>query len=281
MKRALVIGSPVAQARSPLLHGFWLAQYGIEGRYDREEVRPEDVADFLRNLPVRGIAGCNVTIPNKEAAFAACDHLTPRARAMGAVNTIWFEKGLIWGDNTDGSGFVAHLDQAHPGWDNARPRILLLGAGGAARGLALPLLERQPALLAISNRSRNRAEALIADIRAAAPDAPLDSVDWEDKAETLGRFDLVINTTSAGMLGKDPLDLPLMHARETAIIADIVYVPLETALLAEARERGLRTLDGLGMLLHQAVPGFEKWFGRRPEVSDALREHVVAHLPSR
>jgi shikimate dehydrogenase len=281
MKRALVIGSPIAQSRSPLLHGFWLAQYGIEGSYGREEVRPEAVAEFLRQLPERGIAGCNVTIPNKEAAFAACDHLTPRARALGAVNTIWLEEGSIWGDNTDGIGFVAHLDQVHPGWDRAQPHILLIGAGGAARGLALPLLERKPGLIAVSNRSPERAEALVADIRAAMPDAPLELVPWAAKAEMLGRFDLVINTTSAGMLGKDALDLPLDKARETAIIADIVYVPLETALLAEAARRGLRTLDGLGMLLHQAVPGFEKWFGHRPEVSDALREHLIAHLPSR
>jgi shikimate dehydrogenase len=281
MKRALVIGSPIAQSRSPLLHGFWLAQYGIEGNYEREEVRPEAVAEFLRLLPARGIAGCNVTIPNKEAAFAACDHLTPRAQALRAVNTIWFEKGLMWGDNTDGIGFVAHLDQVHPGWDKGSPHILILGAGGAARGLVLPLLGRNPGLVAVSNRSMDRAAALIAEIRTAAPDAALDLVPWEEKAQALGRFDLVINTTSAGMFGKDPLDLPLGHALDHAIIADIVYVPLETALLAEARERGLRTLDGLGMLLHQAAPGFEKWFGRRPEVSDALRQHVIAHLPSR
>lgn len=281
MKRALVIGSPISQSRSPLVHGFWLAQYGIDGRYEREEVRPEAVAECLRALPARGISGCNVTIPNKEVACAACDNLTPRAQALGAVNTIWFEKGRIWGDNTDGTGFVAHLDQVHPGWDQGSPHILILGAGGSARGLALPLLERNPGLVALSNRSGDRAEALIADIRAAVPDATLDLVSWEEKAEALGRFDLVINTTSAGMFGKDPLDLPLDQARDHAIIADIVYVPLETALLAEARGRGLRTLDGLGMLLHQAVPGFEKWFGRRPEVSEALREHVIAHLPTR
>jgi shikimate dehydrogenase len=281
MKRALVIGSPIVQSRSPLLHGFWLAHYGIDGSYEREEVRPEAVAEFLRNLPARGILGCNVTVPNKEAAFQACDRLTPRAEALGAVNTIWFEKDQIWGDNTDGIGFVAHLDQVHPGWDRAAPRILLIGAGGAARGLALPLLERQPGLLAISNRSSDRAETLIADIRAALPDAPLEKVAWEEKAEALGHFDLVINTTSAGMLGKDALELPLDRVRKTAVIADIVYVPLETPLLAEARQRGLRTLDGLGMLLHQAVPGFEKWFGRKPDVSDALRDHVIAHLPAR
>lgn len=281
MKRALVIGSPIAQSRSPLLHGFWLAQYGIDGSYEREEVRPEALAAFLRNLPARGIAGCNVTIPNKEAACAVCDELTPRAKALGAVNTIWFEKGRICGDNTDGIGFVAHLDQVHPGWDRKAPNILILGAGGAARGLALPLLERKPGLIAFSNRSAERAEKLVADIHATQPEAPLELVPWDAKAGALDRFDLVINTTSAGMLGKEALDLPLDQARKDAIIADIVYVPLETPLLAEARARGLKTLDGLGMLLHQAVPGFEKWFGRKPDVSDALRAHIVAHLPQR
>lgn len=279
MKRALVIGSPIEQSRSPLLHGFWLKQYGIEGSYDREEVKPEAVATFLRALPGRGILGCNVTVPDKEPAFRACDELTDRARALGAVNLVWFENGRICGDNTDGIGFVAHLDQEHPGWDAGSPSILVLGAGGAARGLALPLLERRPKRLAISNRSVDRAEALLSDIRAARPDAPVEILDWSEKAEKLPGFDLVINTTSAGMLGKDPLDFPLAKARPGTIIADIVYVPLETPLLAEARSRNLRTLDGLGMLLHQAVPAFERWFGVRPEVSAALRDHIVAHLP--
>ncbi|MGL5448566.1 MAG: shikimate dehydrogenase family protein, partial [Rhabdaerophilum sp.] len=147
--------------------------------------------------------------------------------------------------------------------------------------LALPLLEREPALIAVSNRSSDRAKKLIADIHATLPHAPMEFVPWEAKAEALDRFDLVINTTSAGMLGKDTLDLPLDRAQSSAIIADIVYVPLETPLLAEARARGLKTLDGLGMLLHQAVPGFERWFGFKPEVSDALRAHIVAHLPQR
>ncbi len=281
MKRALVIGSPIAQSRSPLLHGFWLAQHGIDGHYDREDVKPEAVAEFLRGLPARGILGCNVTIPDKEPAFRACDQVTDRARALGAVNLIWFENGRICGDNTDGIGFVAHLDQEHPGWDAKAPSILVLGAGGAARGLALPLLERKPAKLVFANRSADRAETLCHDIRRAVPGAPVERLDWSGKQAELGHFDLVINTTSAGMAGKDPLDLPLEAARPGTIIADIVYVPLETPLLAEARQKGLPVLDGLGMLLHQAVPAFERWFGIRPEVSPALRAHIVAHLPAR
>jgi shikimate dehydrogenase len=279
MKRALVIGYPVAQARSPLLHSFWLREYGIEGSYEREEVKPEDVADFLRDLPKRGYAGCNVTIPDKEAAFRACTHTTPRAAALQAVNTIWFENGAICGDNTDGLGFVSHLDAVHPGWETTNRRILLLGAGGGARGLAMPLLERKPVRLAFSNRSADRLGRLIADLHAVASDAPVDIVAWDAKDAALAEFDLVINTTSLGMQGKEALELDLSALPSHAIVADIVYVPLETPLLAAAKARGLRWLDGLGMLLHQAVPGFEKWFGLKPEVTEALRAHIVAHLP--
>ncbi|PPD14257.1 MAG: shikimate dehydrogenase [Methylobacterium sp.] len=278
MKRALVIGYPVAQARSPLLHAFWLREYGIAGDYGREEVKPEDVATFLRAMPARGFAGCNVTIPNKEAAFQACTRTTARAAALGAVNTIWFEDGEIWGDNTDGLGFVAHLDAVHPGWDTTNQRILLLGAGGGARGLAMPLLERKPMRLAFSNRSEERLGKLVADLTMVAPEAPVDLVPWDARDAALADFDLVINTTSLGMQGKEPLALDLSRLPAHAIVADIVYVPLETPLLASARARGLKTLDGLGMLLHQAVPGFEKWFGRKPAVTEALRAHIVAHL---
>lgn len=278
MKRALVIGYPVAQARSPLLHGFWLREYGIAGEYGREEVKPEDVATFLRALPDRGFAGCNVTIPNKEAAFQACTRTTARAAALGAVNTIWFDDGEIWGDNTDGLGFVAHLDAVHPGWDTTNQRILLLGAGGGARGLAMPLLERKPMRLAFSNRSEERLGKLVADLKMVAPEAPVDLVAWDARDAALADFDLVINTTSLGMQGKEPLALDLSRLPAHAIVADIVYVPLETPLLASAKARGLKTLDGLGMLLHQAVPGFEKWFGRKPAVTEALRAHIVAHL---
>ncbi|CAN1569252.1 AroE Shikimate 5-dehydrogenase [Rhabdaerophilaceae bacterium] len=278
MKRALVIGSPIAHSRSPLVHGFWLKAYNIQGRYDREEVLPHQVTDFLRMLPSRGIAGCNVTIPNKEAAFLACDITTPAAAALRAVNTVWFENSAMHGDNTDGSGFLAHIDDVHPGWDKQPGRILLLGAGGAARGLGLALLARKPAELAISNRTDDRASRLIADIQAAEPEAPLSHVSWAEKAGSLSRFDLLINTTSAGMQSKDALDLSLETAKRSAIISDIVYVPLETPLLAEARQRQLKTLDGLGMLLHQAVPGFARWFGVKPEVTPALRAHIVANL---
>lgn len=278
MRRALVIGSPVTHARSPVVHRYWLALYSIEGSYGREHVEEADVAHFLRELPLRGFAGCNVTIPNKEAAYHACDRLTERASAIGAVNTIWFEGSAIWGDNTDGHGFVAHLTQTHPDWAEGNPSILILGAGGAARGIALPLLAHHPSRVTFCNRSPERAEALRLALHSALPSAPVDVLPWSACIPALSDFDLVINTTSLGMTGHAALELPLAYAKSSAIIADIVYVPLETRLLAEARERGLRTLDGLGMLLHQAVPGFERWFGLKPEVTEALRRHVMADL---
>jgi len=194
------------------------------------------------------------------------------------VNTFWFEGDTLCGDNTDGLGFVAHLDQTHPGWGSLPPRILLLGAGGAARGLVLPLLDRNPASIALSNRSEERAEVLIADIRKERPDAPLEIVSWENRSTALSGVDLLINTTSLGMNGQPPLEIDLSVLPAHAIVADIVYVPLETPLLKAARERGLRTLDGLGMLLHQAVPGFERWFGVKPVVTPELRARIVADL---
>jgi shikimate dehydrogenase len=278
MRHALVIGSPITHARSPIVHGYWLSHYGIDGNYGRERVEEHEVAAFLRELSGRGFVGCNVTIPNKEAAFRACDRVTDRARAIGAVNTVWFEGPAIWGDNTDGAGFVAHLNQTHPDWADPRPNILILGTGGAARGLALPLLAHNPARLVFCNRSTERAEALCGDIRPIYPDARIEFLPWDERVAALPGYDLVINTTSLGMAGQDPLDLPLRTAKSSSIIADIVYVPLETLLLAEARERRLRTLDGLGMLLHQAVPGFERWFGLRPEVTEDLRRRVIADL---
>lgn len=275
--KALIIGRPVKHARSPLIHAYWLEKLGIAGAYERAEVMPGAVAAFLRELPGRGFAGGNVTIPHKEEAFAACDRLSELAQVVRAVNTFWFEDGVLCGDNTDGTGFVAHLDQQFPGWDSKRPRILLLGAGGAARGLIVPLLNRNPESLVISNRSRDRAEILAADIEPFRP-GKLTLLDWDKRDAALAGFDLVINTTSLGMTGNPPLEIDLSALPADAIVADCVYVPLETPLLAAARARGLRTLDGLGMLLHQAVPGFERWFGARPSVTPDLRNHILADL---
>lgn len=276
--KAIIIGRPVKHARSPLIHAFWLEELGLAGTYERADVMPGAVAAFLRELPARGFVGGNVTVPHKEEAFAACDVVSDVARAVRAVNTFWFEDGKLCGDNTDGSGFVAHLDQTYPGWDSFHPRILLLGAGGAARGLLMPLLDRAPAAILLANRSKDRADVLVSDILKARTDAPVSSVDWDEREGALADVDLLINTTSLGMSGQPALELDLARLKPSAVVADIVYVPLETPLLAAARVRGLRTLDGLGMLLHQAAPGFQRWFGQKPVVTNRLRDHLLADL---
>lgn len=276
--KAIIIGRPIRHARSPLIHTFWLREAGLSGSYGRAEVLPGAVSAFLRELPERGFVGGNVTVPHKEEAFKACDRVSDAAQAAGAVNTFWFEDGMLVGDNTDGIGFIAHLDQTYPGWDAKKPQILILGAGGAARGLLLPLLDRQPAALVVANRSQTRADALVRDMLNVRPDAPIQTVSWEPTAPAALPFDLVINTTSLGMAGQPPLDIDLSALPANAVIADIVYVPLETPLLAAAAARGLRPLDGLGMLLHQAVPGFARWFGVRPRVTPQLLAHIVADL---
>ncbi|MCZ8376712.1 MAG: shikimate dehydrogenase [Beijerinckiaceae bacterium] len=279
--RAVIIGRPITHARSPLIHGYWLDQLGIDGAYDRREVMPGAVAAVLRELQAEGYAGGNVTVPHKEEAFMACDRVTERARIAGAVNTFWFEGSELNGDNTDGIGFVAHLSETWPDWDREPAEIRIIGAGGAARGLIAPLLDRKVKAISVSNRSRERAETLCGDIRAVLPDAPLGILDWSHRGDHLGSIDLLINTTSMGMDGQPPLDIDLSAMKRSGIVADIVYVPLETPLLSMASRLGLRTLDGLGMLLHQAVPGFERWFGQRPSVTPALRQHVFADLLAR
>jgi shikimate dehydrogenase len=276
--KALVIGYPVKHARSPLIHGYWLDNLKLPGSYGREEVLPGTVASFLHAMPEHGIAGCNITVPHKEEAFTACDRLTVAARAVRAVNTTWYENGVLVGDNTDGFGFLAHLDQTYPGWDAEAPRILILGAGGAARGLIIPLLQRNPREIVICNRTQARANDLVAEIHAAHPGAPLKISPWSRYVGEDALPDLVINTTTQGMEGQPALDFDVAPLPENTIVADIVYVPLETPLLRAAKARGLRTLDGLGMLLHQAIPGFERWFGVRPEVTPGLRAHIMADL---
>ncbi len=275
--KALVIGHPVAHARSPLIHRYWLAELGLPGRYERAEVMPGAVASFLRALPARGYAGGNITLPHKEEAFAACDHLTERARAAGAVNTVWFENGRLMGDNSDGSGFVSHLNQSFPKRKRAVD-VLILGAGGAARGLVLPLLESGAKNITLTNRSAERVRALAEDLRRAVPEADLRILPWQERNQAAATADILVNTTSLGMAGQPPLEIDLSGLAAAAIVADIVYVPLETALLEQARARKLSRLDGLGMLLHQAVPGFEHWFGVTPAVTPALRAHLVADI---
>ncbi|MDO9426940.1 MAG: shikimate dehydrogenase [Methylobacterium sp.] len=279
MTKAFVVGYPIAHSRSPLIHGHWLAEHGIAGTYERIDVAPERFPEFLRTLREKGFAGGNVTIPHKEAAFRLVDALTPRAEKIGAVNTVFFDAdGRLWGDNTDAPGFIAHLDQSlGADWpERTGGTALVLGAGGAARAIVVGLLDRGLARIRVANRTHARAEALVAlDPRRVA------ALDWADLPAALSGTGLLVNTTSLGMTGHGALDLDLTPLPATASVADIVYVPLETPLLAAARARGLAAVDGLGMLLHQAVPGFSKWFGVEPRVTPALRDRLVADLVGR
>jgi shikimate dehydrogenase len=274
MRKAFVVGHPIRHSRSPLIHGHWLAEHGLPGAYERLDVPPEAFLGFLDGVRAGSHAGGNVTLPHKEAAFRAVDVATERARRLGAVNTLWVEEGRLHGDITDGEGFCANLDEAvGPGWTREVRTALLLGAGGAARAVAGGLVDRGVARVLVANRTAERA----AEVAALAPDR-VAALPWADRAAALAGVDLLVNTTSLGLAGQPPLDLPLDALPPIAIVADIVYVPLETPLLAAARARGLRAVDGLGMLLHQAAPGFERWFGVRPRVTPALRRLVEADI---
>ncbi|MBN9472139.1 MAG: shikimate dehydrogenase [Bosea sp.] len=276
MTRCFIIGHPVAHSRSPIIHGHWLAEHGLDGSYERVDVPPGAVAAFLDRIRSGEFAGGNVTVPNKEAVLPLLDHVGETARRMGAVNTIWVEDGKLHGDNTDAFGFLAHLDDRVPGWDARTASALILGAGGAARAVVHGLVSRGVGRIILVNRSMARAEDLAAEFGAG-----VEARGRAEAAALVATSDLIVNTTSLGMQGQPPLDLDLAGLRPGTIVDDIVYVPLETALLAEARARGGVPVDGLGMLLHQAIPGFERWFGVRPEVTPALRARLEADIPLR
>ncbi|MGL4323671.1 MAG: shikimate dehydrogenase [Beijerinckiaceae bacterium] len=270
--KACIIGHPVTHSRSPMIHGYWLKQYDIAGEYGRTDVPPDGFAAFIRDYQSRGFVGANVTVPHKENAFAACKHVTDDARAIGAVNTLWYENGELCGDNTDAGGYIADLDAAFPGWDTTTRHAVVLGAGGAARGIVFALRQRGLDHITILNRNRARADdlaQLYSGIRAA---------DWDEEGRAWKGCDLIINTTSLGMHGQPPLQINLDGLASHAIVSDIVYVPLETDILKAGRERGFRTLNGLGMLLHQATPGFHRWFGVKPAVTQALHDLVAADI---
>lgn len=272
--KAFVAGHPVAHSRSPLLHGYWLEHYGIDGSYEARDVPPADFPAFLRSFPDHGFAGGNVTLPHKEAAFTGADRRDGAAEAIGAANTLWLEDGRLVAGNTDAYGFAANLDHRAPGWRESET-ALVIGAGGAARSVVHALAEAGIADIRVANRTFARAEALAARFPAMRAEK------WDRLNELLGRADLLVNTTSLGMAGQGPLDIDVERLPDTAVVADIVYVPLVTPLLHKASARDLTAVDGLGMLLHQAVPGFERWFGRRPEVTDELRRRIEADLGGR
>ncbi|MCS0495127.1 shikimate dehydrogenase [Ancylobacter sp. MQZ15Z-1] len=275
-RRAAVIGHPVAHSRSPLIHGYWLKSHGIDGSYGLLDVAPGDIDRFLGDFAASGLVGANVTVPHKEAAFRAARELDPVAVALGAVNTLWLEDGRLCGANTDVHGFLANLDAAQPDWTRALGEAVVLGAGGAARGIIHGLLSRGLDRVVVANRTFARAEAMGAHFGPRVL-----PVEWRDMPARLAGCRLLVNTTSLGMKGQPPLDIDLSPLSPAALVTDIVYVPLVTPLLATARAQGLATVDGLGMLLHQAVPGFERWFGVRPQVTSELRELVLADLAAK
>ena len=274
VKRAFVIGHPIKHSRSPLIHGAWIERYGIDGSYEAIDVAPAALGQFIERLREGAFAGGNVTIPHKEEVFRLCDSIDPLATTIGAVNTLVREPGGgIHGFNTDYMGFLGNLDQNAPGWSDRSGRAIVLGAGGAARAILVALRERGFDEIVLLNRTPEKAEALAREI-----EGPFVAAGLEAFPTYAARADLLVNTTSIGMHGTrfEALDLGLLPP--TALVTDIVYVPLVTPLLAEARAIGLKTVDGLGMLLHQAVPGFEAWFGVRPEVTPELRAKVEATL---
>ncbi|WP_427857118.1 shikimate dehydrogenase [Devosia litorisediminis] len=270
--KAFVIGHPINHSRSPLIHGNWLAQHAIAGSYEAIDVAPADLPAFFQRLRSGEFAGGNVTIPHKEAVFALCDSIDPLATTIGAVNTLVVNNGQVHGTNTDYLGFLGNLDAGAPGWDRAGRPAIVMGAGGAARAILVALKSRNIPVHLL-NRTRATADKLAREIGGAITAGALG--DFNALAPGAG---LVVNTTSIGMHGTRFKDLALDHLPDDALITDIVYVPLVTPLLADARARGLRTVDGLGMLLHQAVPGFSAWFGVRPNVTPALRATIEAAL---
>lgn len=275
-KLAGVIGWPVAHSRSPRLHGFWLNSYGIDGAYLPLAVRPERVRDAIRALPLLGFAGANVTLPHKEAALSAVDRVTAQARRIGAVNTIIAAAdGALDGSNSDGFGFLENLRQSAPQWQAGQGPAVLLGAGGAARAIAAALVDAGVPELRLVNRTAARADQLARDIG-----GPIKLYGWEQSGAALKDAALLVNGTTLGMKGQPPLDINLQPLQPTSVVYDIVYVQLETPLLAAARARGLAAVDGLGMLLHQARPGFAAWFGVEPAVTPELRSFILADLAS-
>jgi shikimate dehydrogenase len=271
--KAFVIGHPINHSRSPLIHGTWLAEHGIDGSYEAIDVAPNALPGFFERLRTGEFAGGNVTIPHKEAVFALCNSVDPLARTIGAVNTLVVRDGKVHGTNTDYLGFLGNLDAGAPGWSDGLDTAIVLGAGGAARAVLVALQSRGIGSIVVLNRTVEKAIGLAKELGSPIIARPFS--DWVSASREAG---LIVNTTSVGMHGTSIGGLYPDQIPASAIVTDIVYIPLETQLLFDARQRGLRTVDGLGMLLHQAVPGFEAWFGVRPSVTPELRGRIEATL---
>jgi shikimate dehydrogenase len=272
MKKACVIGWPIAHSRSPLIHGYWLRTLGIDGAYDKVQVQVPDLPDFLASLSRHGYAGCNVTVPHKEAAYRLADEKHASATAVGAANTLWLQDGKLHAANTDTYGFMTYLAARAPQWRTNGP-IAILGAGGAARAIVHGFLEAGVPEVLVFNRSLQRAQDLA---RHFGPKVTVH--DWQQRNARAADAAVLVNTTSVGMKDEATLAIDMTRLPSDCVVADIVYVPLETPLLRQAKAAGLATVDGLGMLLHQAVPGFERWFGRRPEVTQDLYDLIAADV---
>ncbi len=270
-KAVCVIAWPAGHSRSPLIHNYWIKQHKLDAEYRREAVPPEKFAEFITHLHEHGYIGANITVPHKEPALKLSEP-DERARAVGAANTLWYKDGRLRSTNTDVEGFLANLDAVTPGWDRGLSTAVVLGAGGGARAVVYALITREVGRVYVINRTKEKAQALRKKFGSAVQVAG-----WDETTGLLGGAGLLVNTTTLGMVGQPPLELNL-RCPASLVVVDIVYAPLVTGLLASARTRGLRTADGLGMLLHQAVRGFELWFGVKPEVTPELRALVEADL---
>ena len=267
-----VLGSPVAHSKSPLLHGFWLKQFGIQGHYVPIDVMAADLEQVLQTLPKMGFVGANVTLPHKEKILSITDQISDRAALIGAANTLVFQPdGKLYADNTDGYGFIENIRQHAPDWQAKDGPALVLGAGGAARAIVSALLEAGAPEVRISNRTRARADQIKSDFG-----GRVGVVDWVKAGAEIEYAHTLVNTTSLGMTGKSALTVSLDKLNPETLVTDIVYSPLETELLKAARSKGCRVVDGLGMLIHQAVPGFQRWFGQKPVVDQAIRDILLA-----
>ncbi len=273
MKKACVIGWPIGHSRSPLIHNYWLKKYGIDAVYEKKAVEPENVMQFVANLAASEFVGCNVTIPHKEAAFQAVAKADVIASRLGAVNTVYLRDGVVCGTNTDGEGFIASLRHSHPLFNLKNKTGIVIGAGGAAKAIIGALFDEGVKHIGIINRTRERIHDLQAQFGSG-----IYEISETTSNDALTSCGLLVNTTSKGMEGQPPLELEIQSLNPNALVADIVYTPLETAFLVKARQRGNPVLSGLGMLLHQALRGFELWFGVKPDITAELYELIAADV---
>ena len=271
--KSCIIGYPAKHSRSPLIHNYWIKKYSINGIYEINEIMPSDIYLYLNNFKESGYVGANITIPYKETVFNISDVKSNNALRVGAANTIWIHDGILHCDNTDVDGFLDSLDNEAPGWDEKLSKCIVLGAGGAARAVIFGLLARGARDVVVVNRSISKAEAIASTFQ-----GNIRCCEWDKLDDEIIQANFIVNTTSLGMKGQPSLDVKLQNVAATAVVCDIVYLPLETEFIVKARAAGLRAVGGLGMLLHQAAPSFEKWFHMRPEITPELRQMIEADV---